>query len=97
MKRVISLVMIFVMLSFATGCYTLTHQVGDGAQSSQTETSRQWYVLWGLVPLNDVDSKDMAGDAEDYTITSQITPLDFIINIFTGWVTVYSQTVKVEK
>lgn len=45
MKRIISLIMIAVMLSFATGCYTLTHEVGDGAKSSQTEQSRQWYIL----------------------------------------------------
>jgi hypothetical protein len=79
------------------GCFTLNHVVGDGAKGNTVVDARQWYILWGLVPLNTVDSKTMAGGVKDYTVKSQHTVLDFVMNIFTGFVTVYSQTVEVRK
>lgn len=86
-------------LSPLAGCYTLTHHVGNGAAPTKsTETSeRQWYVLWGIVPLGKVDSHAMAAGAKDYTITSQWSFLDCIINIVAGCVTVNCQSVTVSK
>ncbi len=78
----------------ASGCSTHLHVVGDG---SETVEQRQWYVLWGLVPINDVDSAEMADGAADYTIETEKSALDVIINIFTGVVSVYSRTVTVTK
>lgn len=80
-------------------CYSLTHHVGNGAaptKSSDT-SERQWYVLWGIVPLGKVDSHAMAAGAKDYTVTSQWTVLDCIINIVAGCVTVNCQSVTVSK
>lgn len=88
-----AVVMMAVVLS---SCMSLTHTVGAGG-SGESVTKRQWYVLWGLVPINEVDSKAMAGGAQNYTVKSSVTPLDFIINIFTGIITVNSQTVEVKK
>jgi hypothetical protein len=85
-----------VMFLFAS-CATHVHTIGDGAQTGVEQQERQWYVLWGLVPINEVDTKEMAGDAEDYTITTEQEALDVIINIFTTYVTVVSRTVTVEK
>jgi hypothetical protein len=80
-----------------TGCLSHTHVVGDGAQTGQTEMKRQWYILFGLVPLNEVDSQAMAGDADDYTIKTTQSFIDGVIGIFTGIVTIQPRTVKVEK
>ncbi|MBS3806051.1 MAG: hypothetical protein KGY60_00980 [Bacteroidales bacterium] len=88
--------MLGVMFFFAS-CATHVHTVGSGAQGNTSMEERQWFVLWGLVPLNDVDSREMAGDAQNYTITTEQAPLDVIINIFTTYVTVVSRTVTVEK
>ena len=81
----------------SSGCMAHTHVVGDGGSAGEVEEQRQWYVLWGLVPINEVDTSTMAGPEENYTVETEITPLDFVINIFTGWVTVYSRTVTVTK
>ena len=86
----------FLAGSFAA-CYTNTHVVGKGAQGNTTESARQWYVLWGLVPINAVSSKAMAGGASDYTITTQMSFLDFVIGAFTGIVTVQCSSVEVKK
>jgi len=98
MRRSFATLALLLSLSFAaSGCYTLEHRVGDGAQGGSESQERQWYVLWGLVPLNHVNSQQMAGDASNYTVTSEITVIDFLFNLVTAWVTIYSQTVTVER
>lgn len=94
-KRILTLAVLCTFL--LTSCYTITHQVGNGAQGTATKEARQWFILWGLVPLNNVDSKVMAGGATDYTITTTQTGLDVIIGIFTSAITVAPMTVKVQK
>lgn len=96
LQKLFLIALVAVSLSM-TSCYTLTHQVGSGAQSGQSVEKSQWYALWGLVPLNEVDSKRMAGDAENYTITTEHTFVDGLISVFTGIVTISRKTVKVEK
>ncbi len=95
-KFKVTLIAILMAVAF-TSCMTLTHTVGNGAQTGVEVTAKQWYVLWGLVPLNDVDSKAMAAGASDYTIKSQTTFVDAIISSFTSIVTVNVQTVKVKR
>jgi len=97
MKKLFAILLFVVLSFFATGCYTMNHVVGDGAKGSQVEEARQWYILFGLVPLNEVDSKAMAGGASDYTITTEQTFVDGLIGIFTGIITVQPQTVRVTK
>ena len=79
------------------GCAAHVHKVGNGAQGNDIMMERQWYVLYGLVPINEVDTNAMAGEATDYEIMTQHTGLDVIINIFTGVISVNSRTVIVRK
>ena len=94
-KKSIAL-MLIVVFAFS-GCYTQTHIVGDGAKGGTVETAKSWYILFGLVPLNNVDSKQMAAGAKDYTIVTQQSFIDVVISIFTGMVTIYPRTVEVHK
>jgi Bor protein len=79
-----------------SSCYTMTHQVGSGG-TGVPQSDQQWWILGGLVPLNHVDSHAIAGNATNYTVTTQFKPLDVIISLFTGFVTIYVQTVEVQK
>ncbi|MHC4591444.1 MAG: Bor/Iss family lipoprotein [Planctomycetota bacterium] len=97
MKRWVSLVLVVAMMSMSLGCYSLRHTVGSGPTTGVEVSGRQWYLLWGLVPLGREDSKDLAGDAKDYRVTTRQGFSDILINIFTGLVTVYSRSVIVEK
>ena len=97
MNKVIKVVTIMLILLFFVGCTTHIHKVGSGPQSYDSEELRQWYILWGLVPINDVDTNDMAGDATNYKIKTEITPIDFLISIPASVVTVSSRTVTVVK
>ncbi len=71
--------------------------MGKGAQGDSEKEKRQWYAIWGLVPLGEIDSQDLAGDAQDYSVRTQASVLDIIINIFTGFVTITSRTITVTK
>ncbi len=98
MKKSIVSVMCALFLSVSlAGCYTATHTVGNGGTGASKVSARQWYALWGLVPINKADGGKLASGAADYKIKSQITPVDWIITVVTSWVTVYCQTVTVSK
>ena len=67
-KKVIALLLLAVFV--LAGCAAHVHVVGEGAQGTETVASRQFYII-SLAPLNEVDTRAMAGDAEDYTIKKQ--------------------------
>ena len=97
MFQKISAVFLIVAMLFVIGCAAHTHKVGNGAQGTDIVEARQWYVLWGLVPINDVDTNAMAGEATDYDITTQVTVLDFVISAVLGNVSVNCRSVTVQK
>ena len=97
MFRKLSAVLLIVGILFVIGCATHTHVVGKGAQGTDMVEARQWYVLWGVVPINDVDTNAMAGEATDYEITTQFTPVDFVISAVLEIVTINCRTVTVQK
>jgi hypothetical protein len=96
-KKVIALLLTGVLMLMLVGCAAHIHKVGKGAQGNEMIEKRQWYALFGLIPINEVKTEEMAGNAKDYTITTQQSVMDVILNIFTSYVTVQSRTVTVEK
>lgn len=60
-------------------------------------SAKQWYALFGLIPLNKVDTKQMAGDASDYTITTKQDITDILLGMVVSVVTLGTRTVTVEK
>ena len=97
MFRKLSAVFLIVAMLFVIGCAAHVHKVGNGAQGNDITAARQWYVLWGLVPINDVDTNAMAAGAADYEITTSITVVDFIINAIGSYITVNCRSVTVRK
>jgi len=83
-------------LVMLVGCMTHEHIVGTGAATGYTESAKQWYLLGGLIPLNNVDTKAMSGDAQNYKIVTQTTIIDAIIGTLTLELLV-PRTVKVIK
>ncbi len=97
MKRIVVMLLLAVMTVTALGCSAHVHKVGSGAQGMEAQSARQWYVLFGLVPINQVDTGTMAGPVADYEIKTEQSVVDFIITMFTGIVTVNCRTVTVTK
>ena len=97
MKNLKSLVLVALFAVSLSSCYTTEHTVGAGAKGNSVEAKGQWFALFGLVPINDVDSKEMAAGATDYTIKTSHTFLDGVISYFTSIVTITKKTVEVSK
>ena len=97
MRKIVTSVSVVILLLFALGCSTHIHTVGKGPQLGQVEEARQWFILFGLVPLNSVHTGDMAGNASDYEIKTQTAPIDILIGIPASYITVSSRTVTVTK
>jgi hypothetical protein len=95
--KVVSSLLVLILLLAMVGCTAHMHTIGAGPQGKGMELQRQWYVLWGLVPINTVDTAQMAGGAANYEIKTEQAPLDIVINIFTSYITVVSRTVTVTK
>lgn len=96
MKKFVALLLILTVIVLI-GCEAHIHKVGVGAKQGIAVQKRQWYALWGLAPLNQVDTREMAGDATDYEIKTEKSALDVILNIFTGYITITSRTITVTK
>lgn len=92
-----SLVLLLCLAFTVSSCYTNVHVVGDGAQTGVKVSKKQWYAVWGLVPIGEeADTKAMAGK-DDYTITTTHSFVDMLISAVTGIVTIQVKTVQVEK
>ena len=87
----------FSAVLFFSACATHTHTIGDGPSTGLTETKRQYYALYGLVPLNKVDTNAMVGDATDYRLETGAQPVDIAISAVGGSLSISSRTVKVTK
>ena len=96
MKKIVPIMLIMFAL-VVVGCSAHVHTVGKGPQTGQVESDRQWYILFGLIPLNTVDTGAMINGATDYEIKTSSAPMDILLNIPTQYVTVTSRTVTVSK
>lgn len=97
MRKAVAIVTLSCMALMFVGCMSHTHIIGKGSQENTRTFERQWYVLFGLVPINNVDTKQMAGDTQNYTIITKQSFVDVVIGAFTGLVSVYPRSVVVVK
>lgn len=94
MKKFVLAIVITVSLS---SCYTMVHVSGTGASKSVVVKKKQWFALWGLVKLNHVDPKEMAGGVNNYTVKTEFTFKDMLLNIITFASSCEAQTITVIK
>ena len=97
MRKIVIILTLIALLVLSTACSTHLHVVGNGGQGSRTVSETQWFALWGLISLGEVDTNAMAGGASDYTITTEATLVDSVIGMFTGIVTISRRTVTVTR
>ena len=108
MKRLnLKLIVVTLSVSFIillNSCSATMHTVGTGgrgdckAEGQYDATAKQWYLFWGLLPLNHIDSKDLAGDAKNYTIRTTTTFVDGLIMIPGAYLLgLKPQTIRISK
>ncbi len=86
MKKVVSFLSVTVGLCLClslSSCYTYTYSVGSGAQSGIEVKEKNHYLIYGLAPVGISNPVQMAGDAENYTVTIQHTFVDGLLNAIT--------------
>ena len=101
LNSVVALVALGVLL---TSCNATMHTVGTGGKGDCKSVGqydakkKQWYLFWGLLPLNKVDSKDLAGGAQNYTVRTTTSFGDGLISIPGSYLLgLKTQTVRVSK
>ena len=100
-KRVVSLVLLFVVSMSLAGCFTI--RVGGKAElapsteeGTKIAQKRCWYALWGLVPISDNSTDSLIPEAaKRVRMETKYTIPDFLINIFTILLTIETFTVEV--
>lgn len=93
----LTLLIILASIFISVNCASHIHTVGQGPSGSSRVESRQWYLLWGIVPINEVKTNEMVKEINDYEIKTEVTVLDFFLNMFTSLATVNSRTVIITK
>jgi len=98
MKRIAVAVLLLSLLSI--GCATV--KVGGNAQLGSSNDQgvkiaqkRCWYALWGLVPINDNSTDQVIPANKTVRVETKYSATDWLMNIFTGALTVYSYTAEV--
>ena len=97
MLRKLSTALLIVAMVFVIGCAAHTHKGGHGPAFYRTTGERQWYILYGLVPINHIDTQAMADGRRNYEITTQITLVDFIYRVLFYPATTTCRTVRVTR
>ncbi|MBL8756691.1 MAG: hypothetical protein JNK15_25570 [Planctomycetes bacterium] len=83
------------VLPFLAGCVSHRHVVGLGGSDTNVVAARQYYVMFGLFAVNDVDTQRMAGDLTSYSIETGYGLVDVVLAPFLLPLTLTSRTVKV--
>ncbi len=108
MKKVFIIVFAIVLMSFI-GCRNSRIQSPEGKtlmlghKSSDVAAqyeARTYYVVWGIVPLNDHTSDVITSSFNDGDVIvaeTQVTFIDWLIGIPGGYVTLVSNTKTIEK
>jgi hypothetical protein len=83
------------VVGVAPSCVAHSHVVGLGAAGSNTVVDRQYYWIFGLYQVNDVDARRMSGDLTSYTIETRFGWVDLLLLPLLLPLTATSRTVVV--
>ncbi len=104
MRKITFACLAIISSTFLTSCMATMHTVGSGGKGNCKDEGqydakkKQWYWLFGLVPINHVDSKDLAGGVQNYTIRTTTTFVDGLIQVPGAYLLGFrSQTIRVSK
>lgn len=62
------LLLLLFVLPGLSSCHVSKFRVGMGSNGIQQETMQQYYLFFGLIPLNEVDIQRVVGDLNSYDV-----------------------------
>jgi hypothetical protein len=83
-KGLLKMSFIFAIAIMMTSCYTFTATVGNGPQTGTKIVAHNHYLIEGLAPISTANTKALAGDAKDYSITVSHSFVDGLLSLITG-------------
>jgi hypothetical protein len=102
--KVNSLIALFTLGIILSSCNTTIHTVGVGGKGNCKSVGqydykkKQWYLFWGILPLNKVDSKRLASGSKNYTVMTTTSFGDALIAIPGSLIFgLKTQTIRVSK
>ena len=90
------LFLIFAASILFSSCFTYTTVVGEGPKSNKETTQWNHYLLWGLAPVNVSDPAELAGDKKDYTVKTEQSFVNGLVNVLTFGIYAPSTTTIIE-
>ena len=104
MKKLNFTALLVIVAFVFSSCSATMHTVGTGGKGNCKEVGqydakkKQWYLFWGLLPLNHVDSKELAGGSQNYTVRTTTSFGDGLIAIPGSYLLgLKTQTIRVSK
>jgi len=100
-KKLVSLILLLYVIMSVAGCCTI--RIGGKAElapsteeGTKIAEKRCWYALWGLVPIGDNSTDSLIpGTVKKVRVETKYNVSDFLINIFTGLVTIGTFSVEI--
>lgn len=83
-KSLLKLSVVFAVAIMMTSCYTFTATVGNGPQTGTKVVAHNHYLISGLAPISTVNTKELVGDAKDYSIKVSHSFIDGFLKLLTG-------------
>jgi hypothetical protein len=77
------------------GCMSHTHVVGLGPTGTGETSARQYYFLFGIIRLNEVDAQRMAPELTSYSVHTRVAFVDLLLAPLLLPLTATSRTVTV--
>jgi len=100
-RKLTSLILLAAITLSLAGCFTI--RVGGKAElapsteeGTKIAQKRCWYALWGLVPISDNTTDSLIPETtKRVRVETKHTVSNFLINIFTVWVSIETFTVEI--
>jgi hypothetical protein len=96
-RRSLSLLaLVLAMVLTTPACAVHRHRVGAGPGGHGETSLRQYYWMWGLLPINEADSQRLAGAQSGYEIVTKYSFVDILLAPVLFPFTVTTRTVLVK-
>ncbi len=100
-KKILCLLLLIAVTTSLVGCFTI--KVGGKAElalsteeGTKIAQKRCWYALYGLIPIGDNSTDSLIpATVKRVRVETKYKVSDFLINIFTGLVTIETFSVEI--
>lgn len=94
-RAALVLVLFALLVPMLAGCVVHRHRLGNGPAGAGEQTLRQYYIFFGWLRLNDVDTQRVTADLSSYAIETEFSLVDILLAPILLPLTMTSRTITV--